>query len=99
MYGGPERRGTLNGIERETFEGMDTRTQNLVLYDYHVSIHNMLYRLTDRIDKQCPKQFKECDARFDKIDARKWWHVAASTVGGFFGGATAILAKTFFIEK
>lgn len=100
----------MNGIERETFSGMEVEDKLNVLYDYHVSMHNLVFRM---FAEKCPAQAAACNKRMDdlearglgrdehlkNIDARKWWNTAASAVGGVIGGAVAILAKTFFVEK
>ena len=105
-----ERRGTLNGIERATFSEMGTEDKLNVLFDYHVSTHNLIYRM---FSENCPRQSAACSKRMDeiedkeikreirleKIENRRWWNAAASTVGGVIGGAAAIIAKTFFVGK
>ena len=50
-------------------------------------------------------QTRECDSRFcsvedeiNTINARKWFHAGASAVGGFIGGAIAVIGKTIFFK-
>ena len=102
-----ERRGTLNGIERATFSEMETDDKLNVLYDYHVSMHNLIYRM---FSENCPRQAASCskrmeviedkndkrDIRLEKIEKSRLWNTAASAVGGVIGGAAAIMAKIFF---
>ena len=109
-YSGPERRGTLNGIERDTFKQMETDDKINVLFDYHVSLHNLIYRL---LSEQCPRQAAACGTHFtavetkiDDIDKRvkplessRWWNTAASGVGGVIGGFVAITAKWLLESK
>ena len=97
----------MNGIERATFSEMDSDDKLNVLYDYHVSMHNLIYRM---FSENCPRQAATCSKRMDdleargnkrdlhleNIDKRKWWNTAASAVGGVIGGAAAIMAKIFF---
>lgn len=95
-YTGKERRGTLNGIERSTFAGMEVEDKLAVLFDYHVSMHNMLYRL---MSEHCPQQEKECDKRFKKIEQGKLYHTMASGIGGILGGFIAIVAKWLMVDR
>lgn len=99
----PERRGTLNGIEKDTFHGMETEDKLNVLFDYHVSMHNLIYRL---LSEQCPKQKEDCGGRMDKLDGRvgklegrKWISATASAAGGIVGGFVAIVSKWLITGK
>lgn len=109
-YTGAERRGTLNGIERGTFQGMEVEDKLNVLFDYHVSLHNLVYSM---FAERCPRQQAECsqkisqleeegddrEKRLRNMEGRKLWNTAASALGGIIGGAAAILAKVMFVDK
>ena len=96
QYNGIERRGTLNGIEKSTFAGMDVENKLAVLFDYHVSMHNMLYQL---ISQHCPEQARACEERFRKIEHGKFYNTLASGVGGVVGGFVAIVAKWLMVDR
>ena len=99
----PERRGTLNGIEKATFQGMEVEDKLNVLFDYHVSMHNLVYRL---LSEQCPKQHNDCgermekaEGRIDKIEHQRWMNITASSFGGIIGGFVAMVSKWLFLDK
>lgn len=62
-----------------------------------------LYKTLDSInhkiqsdDALCLERKGTCDARFEKIEKRKLYHMAASTIGGIIGGIIAVIGGWAF---
>jgi hypothetical protein len=89
---------------------METEDKLNVLFDYHVSLHNLVYSM---FAERCPRQFEACSKRIDGleensaerdkrlqvIENRKWWNTAAAGIGGVIGGFVAITAKWLLDSK
>lgn len=62
-----------------------------------------LYKTLDAINQKvqgydtlCGERKETCDSRFEKIEHRKLYHMAASTVGGVIGGIIAVIGGWTF---
>jgi|WetSurMetagenome_2_1015567.scaffolds.fasta_scaffold103450_3 hypothetical protein len=73
-------------IERETYVNADAETYRGLTYDLFNGIHN-------KIDESCKTHLKHltiCDVRFSKLEKRKRFDTAISSITGFFGGFIAV---------
>lgn len=96
VYSGPDRRGAINGLERDTFRELDTDDKLAVLYDSLASLHNLVYSL---VAEKCPKQQEECEKRISAIEKQSLGNKFWSFGGGVVGGFIAIVSKWLLIDK
>jgi len=87
----------MSGISKDTFQDMSVDSKLCVLFDYMQEIqHAQPKRVRDR-DLKCEKRQSECNVRFKKIEnaaaKHKVWNTAASSIGGFVGGWSAVWAS------
>lgn len=69
-----------NGIEKDTFQGMQTEAKLNVLFDYVREI---------RDKPEC--QIGKCEPRLKKLEDRKWKDRGISSASGLFGGFIAVI--------
>lgn len=69
-----------NGIERETFQGMDVDSKLMVLFDYAKESHRCSCEATEKID-----------ALKDQFNKRKRFDTSVATLSGIVSGALTAL--------
>ena len=72
----------MNGISRETFEGMDESSKLNILYDFAKNSHECACRTEEKVV-----------ALEKKFDRRKRFDTSISAMAGLVGGASAWLIK------
>ena len=89
----------MQGISRETFEGMDDSSKLNVLYDCVIQSHKKITDIetcTENLDKKLDEKVGNLEKRFDR---RKKFDTSFAGGAGFIGGFVAYLIEPFMKGK